>query len=212
MGGAQSIATSSYDEAFCIPADEAATIALRTQQNHRYESGLTQTVDVFAGRTRSSGSTDEMEVDILSQLREIPVARRHRACIEGGYAHRLLADGALTAAKKHRQRRAAHRRAHTALQTGKINPDIPPSRSRPTRPKSSLPSSRRFAKRGQRPVEHALEEIRSAAKNKENVCEAMDRGCLRLCDTGEMCGATAVGVRRVPPPRNLLRTEAILRW
>src|SRR5271156_3104687 len=45
LGGTQSLHTDSYDEALALPTEEAARIALRTQQIIAYESGVTQTVD-----------------------------------------------------------------------------------------------------------------------------------------------------------------------
>ena len=49
MGGTQSLHTNSYDEALALPTEQAARIALRTQQIIAYESGAPQTIDPFAG-------------------------------------------------------------------------------------------------------------------------------------------------------------------
>ena len=49
LGGTQSLHTNSYDEALALPTEEAARIALRTQQIIAYESGVTQTVDPLGG-------------------------------------------------------------------------------------------------------------------------------------------------------------------
>ncbi|HLW76222.1 MAG TPA: methylmalonyl-CoA mutase family protein, partial [Bryobacteraceae bacterium] len=49
LGGTQSLHTDSYDEALALPTEEAARIALRTQQIIAYESGVTQTVDPLGG-------------------------------------------------------------------------------------------------------------------------------------------------------------------
>src|SRR5260221_5074722 len=49
LGGSQSLHTDSYDEALALPTQEAARIALRTQQIIAYESGVAQTVDPLAG-------------------------------------------------------------------------------------------------------------------------------------------------------------------
>jgi len=45
LGGTQSLHTNGYDEALSLPTEQAATIALRTQQIIGFESGVTQTVD-----------------------------------------------------------------------------------------------------------------------------------------------------------------------
>ena len=49
LGGAQSIFTCAFDEAFQIPTEESAELALRTQQIIAYESGIARTVDPLGG-------------------------------------------------------------------------------------------------------------------------------------------------------------------
>jgi methylmalonyl-CoA mutase N-terminal domain/subunit len=60
-GGTQSLHTNGYDEALALPSEEAATIALRTQQIIAHESGVTDTVDPFAGSYYVEALTDEIE-------------------------------------------------------------------------------------------------------------------------------------------------------
>src|SRR4051812_37188588 len=61
LGGTQSLHTNGYDEALSLPTEEAARIALRTQQIIAYESGATETVDPLAGSYFIETMTDEME-------------------------------------------------------------------------------------------------------------------------------------------------------
>lgn len=61
LGGTQSLHTNGYDEALSLPTEEAATIALRTQQVIAYESGVTETVDPLAGSYFVESLTDEVE-------------------------------------------------------------------------------------------------------------------------------------------------------
>src|SRR5947207_1480502 len=61
LGGTQSLHTNGYDEALAIPTEEAARIALRTQQILACESGAAQTVDPFAGSYAIETLTDEIE-------------------------------------------------------------------------------------------------------------------------------------------------------
>ncbi len=60
-GGTQSLHTNGFDEALALPTEEAAKIALRTQQIIGYESGATDTVDPFAGSYFVEALTDEVE-------------------------------------------------------------------------------------------------------------------------------------------------------
>jgi methylmalonyl-CoA mutase N-terminal domain/subunit len=60
-GGTQSLHTNAYDEAIALPTAKAARLALRTQQVLAYETGLTGTVDPFAGSYAIEAMTDEVE-------------------------------------------------------------------------------------------------------------------------------------------------------
>ena len=61
LGGTQSLHTNGYDEALALPTEEAATLALRTQQIIAYESGVANTADPLAGSYYVEYLTDEME-------------------------------------------------------------------------------------------------------------------------------------------------------
>ena len=61
LGGHQAIHTACWDEGFAIPSQEAATLALRTQQILAHESGLANTVDPLAGSYYVESLTDEIE-------------------------------------------------------------------------------------------------------------------------------------------------------
>jgi methylmalonyl-CoA mutase N-terminal domain/subunit len=60
-GGTQSLHTNAYDEAMALPTEKSARLALRTQQVLAYESGLTGTVDPFAGSYAIEAMTDAVE-------------------------------------------------------------------------------------------------------------------------------------------------------
>ncbi len=71
LGGTQSLHTNGYDEALSLPTEEAARIALRTQQIVAFESGVADTADPLAGSYFVEKLTDEMEKeawDIISQI------------------------------------------------------------------------------------------------------------------------------------------------
>jgi methylmalonyl-CoA mutase N-terminal domain/subunit len=61
LGGTQSLHTNGYDEALALPTEDAATLALRTQQIVAYESGATSTVDPLAGSYYVEHLTNELE-------------------------------------------------------------------------------------------------------------------------------------------------------
>ena len=74
LGGTQSLHTNGYDEALALPTEEAATLALRTQQIVAHESGATLTVDPLAGSYYVEHLTNELErqaTELLAKVDEI---------------------------------------------------------------------------------------------------------------------------------------------
>jgi methylmalonyl-CoA mutase N-terminal domain/subunit len=61
LGGTQSLHTNSMDEALALPTEEAARVALRTQQVIAYESGVADTVDPLAGSYAIEQVDDELK-------------------------------------------------------------------------------------------------------------------------------------------------------
>jgi methylmalonyl-CoA mutase, N-terminal domain len=70
-GGTQSLHTNAYDEAIALPTAKSARLALRTQQVLAYESGLTATVDPFAGSYAIEAMTDEVEAAALGLIERV---------------------------------------------------------------------------------------------------------------------------------------------
>lgn len=71
LGGTQSLHTNGYDEALALPTEEAAKLALRTQQILASESGVTRTADPLGGSYYIEALTDEIECLALKYLQEI---------------------------------------------------------------------------------------------------------------------------------------------
>jgi methylmalonyl-CoA mutase, N-terminal domain len=70
-GGTQSLHTNAYDEAIALPTQKSARLALRTQQVLAYESGLTGTVDPFAGSYAIEALTDEVEAAATALIEQV---------------------------------------------------------------------------------------------------------------------------------------------
>jgi len=71
LGGTQSLHTNSYDEAMALPTEQAARIALRTQQILAHESGIADTIDPLAGSYFIEDLTDTVERQAMAYIREI---------------------------------------------------------------------------------------------------------------------------------------------
>ncbi|HUJ00016.1 MAG TPA: methylmalonyl-CoA mutase family protein [Usitatibacter sp.] len=95
MGGAQSIFTCAFDEAFQIPTEFSAEIAVRTQQMIAYESGIARTVDPLGGSYLVEQHTDRMEAAIEAVMREIDEYGGVIKAIEDGWLQLRIAERAL---------------------------------------------------------------------------------------------------------------------
>ncbi|MDP1691110.1 MAG: methylmalonyl-CoA mutase family protein [Burkholderiaceae bacterium] len=95
FGGAQSIFTCAFDEAFQIPTEFSAELAVRTQQMIAYESGIARSVDPLGGSYFVEQHTDRMEAAIESVMREIDAYGGVVKAIEDGWLQMRLAERAL---------------------------------------------------------------------------------------------------------------------
>ncbi|MHC1579748.1 MAG: acyl-CoA mutase large subunit family protein [Candidatus Alkanophagales archaeon] len=100
LGGCQSLHTNSYDEALCLPTEQAVTIALRTQQVIAYESGVTHVVDPLGGSYYVEALTSQLEKEAreyFEKIREMGDGSMLDGVIEGikrGYFQKEIADSA----------------------------------------------------------------------------------------------------------------------
>jgi methylmalonyl-CoA mutase N-terminal domain/subunit len=97
MGGTQSLHTNGRDEALALPTENAARIALRTQQIIGYESGVANTIDPFAGSYHIEKLTSEIEDGARELLTRIEAAGGTLAAIESGYIQRQVQESAYKA-------------------------------------------------------------------------------------------------------------------
>ena len=92
LGGTQSLHCDSYDEALALPTEEAARIALRTQQIIAYESGVTHTVDPLGGSYFLEALTLEMEKGALDYFGKLDAMGGMVKAIERGYPQKEIAE------------------------------------------------------------------------------------------------------------------------
>jgi methylmalonyl-CoA mutase, N-terminal domain len=94
LGGAQSLHTNSLDEVLATPTEEAATIALRTQQIIAEESGVANTIDPMGGGYFMEALTDRMESEATAIIQKIDDMGGMLAAIEKSYPQMEIADAA----------------------------------------------------------------------------------------------------------------------
>ncbi len=94
LGGTQSLHTNGYDEAVSLPTEEAARIALRTQQLIAYESGVADTVDPLAGSYFVENLTEEIEAKAWELIGKIDAMGGSVPAIEQGFIQNEIARSA----------------------------------------------------------------------------------------------------------------------
>jgi methylmalonyl-CoA mutase N-terminal domain/subunit len=92
LGGCQSLHTNSLDETYALPTEEAATLALRTQQIIAHETGVANTVDPAGGAYFIEALTDRVEADAGAYIRTIDEMGGMLPAIEQGYPMREIAE------------------------------------------------------------------------------------------------------------------------
>ncbi len=94
LGGTQSLHTNAYDEALGLPSQNAAEIALRTQQVIGLESAIPYVADPLGGSYYVENLTDRVEEEARAIMAEIDELGGAVACIESGWTQRRIADSA----------------------------------------------------------------------------------------------------------------------
>jgi methylmalonyl-CoA mutase N-terminal domain/subunit len=92
LGGTQSLHTDAYDEALALPSDEAALIALRTQQIIAHESGVANTIDPLGGSYFIEKLTRDMEEGAFDYFAKIDAFGGMIEAIEAGFPQREIQD------------------------------------------------------------------------------------------------------------------------
>jgi len=94
LGGTQSLHTNSLDETLALPTEQAARIALRTQQILAHESGVINTVDPLGGSYYIEELTDRMERGCFEYIEKIDQFGGMVEAIEAGFPQREIWDAA----------------------------------------------------------------------------------------------------------------------
>ena len=147
LGGAQSLHTNSRDEALALPTEEAARLALRTQQILAYEAGVTETPDPLAGSYYVESLTNELEAAAWAYLDEIEAMGGTLAAIERGFQQRQIQEAAYRVQRAiesgdqvvvGRQPLPRRRGPHAAAPADRPRRGAAPGRARPAGPCRAL--------------------------------------------------------------------------
>jgi methylmalonyl-CoA mutase N-terminal domain/subunit len=168
LGGAQSLHTNSKDEALALPAEDAARLALRTQQVIAYESGVANTVDPVAGSYAIEAFTDEIERLAFQYLDKIDSLGGMLQAIENGWVQNEIQDAA------YKYQRSIERRERIVVGVNDFtiaeDDDIPIHIVDPALEAAQVESLSRIRdSRAVTAVREALEELDRAARSSDNL-------------------------------------------
>jgi len=94
LGGTQSLHTNGYDEALALPSQEAATLALRTQQILAFESGVTRAPDPLGGSWYVEALTDRLETEARTLIEHVDGMGGAVRAVERGFFQEAIAQSA----------------------------------------------------------------------------------------------------------------------
>jgi methylmalonyl-CoA mutase N-terminal domain/subunit len=100
LGGTQSLHTNSYDEALCLPTEEAALVAVRTQQIIAYETNVDAVIDPLAGSYYVEWLTDRLEEEAYKYFDKIEELGGMVEAIKKGYPQREIIENSYKQALK----------------------------------------------------------------------------------------------------------------
>jgi methylmalonyl-CoA mutase N-terminal domain/subunit len=186
LGGTQSLHTNSLDEAWALPTEFAATLALRTQQVIAHESGVTHTVDPLGGAYLVERLTNEMERGCFDYFDKIDSFGGMVAAIERGFPQREIAEAS------YRYQQAVDRKEkiivgvneyvvpeETPLEILQIDDSVARQQT------ASLAELRRT--RDNKRVTQTLKELEAAARGDQNTMPFILEAVRAYATVGEIC-------------------------
>ena len=168
LGGTQSLHTNAMDEALALPTEEAARLALRTQQVIAYESGVADTADPLAGSYAIEQLTHEIEDRASNYLERIDAMGGMLRAIETGYVQKEIQESA------YRYQRAIEQEESVVVGVNRFQSEqgaaIPTLRVNPAVEQQQIERLRAVRdRRDSIAVETALAKLEAAARGTENL-------------------------------------------
>jgi methylmalonyl-CoA mutase N-terminal domain/subunit len=185
LGGAQSLHTNSFDEALALPTEEAARIALRTQQIVGYETGVANTVDPLAGSYFIESLTSQIEERARTYLDKIEALGGMLKAIERGYVQQEIQSAAYEYQKAVDHGDAVVVGVNRFL-AGEEKP-VPLQRiDEALEPKQVERLRALRARRDQKPWQEALQRVEDAARSGQNLMPGILTAVEAFATVGEI--------------------------
>ncbi|MFO7271154.1 MAG: methylmalonyl-CoA mutase family protein [Sphaerobacter thermophilus] len=187
LGGTQSLHTNGFDEALALPTEEAATLALRTQQIISEETGVADTADPLGGSYFVETLTDELEQRAWALIDEVEERGGAVAAIESGFIQDQIADSAY----KWELAVASGERTVVGVNKYRVEEDVSVPIMRIDEESVQRQIKRVIAYRERQDrarVAAALDEVEAAARGTDNLLPPMKAALLAGATVGEICG------------------------
>jgi methylmalonyl-CoA mutase N-terminal domain/subunit len=189
LGGTQSLHTDAYDEALALPTDQAALIALRTQQIIAEETGAPNTVDPLGGSYFVESLTKKMEEGALEYFSKIDSLGGMVEAVEKGFPQREIQESA------YQYQKAVERGEQTIVGVNKYAMDEEPAEvpilviNESVRDHQVERLQQAKSKRDSGAVANALEKLKKAARDGDNTMPATIEAVRAYATLGEICDA-----------------------
>jgi methylmalonyl-CoA mutase N-terminal domain/subunit len=187
LGGTNSLHTASMDEALALPTEEAAQIALRTQQILAHESGVPETVDPLGGAYFVEQLTHEMEEETRRTIETIDGMGGMIPAIERGFPQREIQE----ASYQHQKAVETKREIVVGMNEFKTDETLSVETLR-IGPETGERQIQRLEKlrsrRNTRAVKRTLSELNLAARSDKNLMPFLIEAAKEYATLGEICG------------------------
>ena len=185
LGGTQSLHTNGYDEALGLPTEEAAAIALKTQQVVAFESGITDTADPLAGSYYVENLTNEIETKALELIQQIDALGGSVAAIESGMMQNKIGESAYAYQKDIENNKKIIVGVNQFHSTNEI--EIPILRIDESIRLQQIEKLKQLkSNRDQKRVTQCLQAIKDSAINNTNIMPPVIEAVENLCTLGEI--------------------------
>jgi methylmalonyl-CoA mutase N-terminal domain/subunit len=186
LGGCQSLHTNSYDEALCLPTQQAVTVALRTQQVVAEESGATDTLDPLAGCFYVESMTNQIEAEIDDYIKKIDAMGGTLVAIEQGFIQKEIQNSAYRFQKEIE----GNERVYVGINKYTMEEPPPTGLLRVDMSVQDVETKKLQklrASRDQGAWKKALDNLREVSKTDQNVLPAVIEAVKAKATVGEIC-------------------------
>jgi methylmalonyl-CoA mutase N-terminal domain/subunit len=186
LGGCQSLHTNSYDEALCLPTQQAVTVALRTQQVIAEESGATDTLDPLAGCFYVESMTNQIEAQIDDYIKKIDSMGGTLTAIDQGYIQKEIQNSAYRFQKEIE----GNERVYVGINKYTMEEPPPTNLLRVDMSVQDVETEKLKklrASRDQVAWKKALDNLREVSKTDQNVVPAVMAAVKAKATVGEVC-------------------------